>query len=124
MATAVTDAHALDRKRQLRLTTRGRKSGQPRTVTIWFVAPDARRVLVQHVSRKPAQWFRNLQQDPNVTVDFGDGPIARRALPITDADQIREVLRLIGRKYRLAWLIRLLGWGSQPVAAELTLPPA
>jgi hypothetical protein len=34
------------------------------------------------------------------------------------------VLRLIGRKYRLAWLIRLLGWGSQPVAAELTLLPA
>ena len=71
-------------KKTVRLTTRGRSSGQPRTVTIWFVADGPRRILVQHVTRAPANWYRNLVKNPAVSLDFGDGPIDARATPITD----------------------------------------
>jgi deazaflavin-dependent oxidoreductase (nitroreductase family) len=109
-----------ERRKTLRLTTRGRKSGQPRTVTIWFVADGPRRVRVQHVSPRPAQWYRNLVAHPEVTVDFGAGPIPARATPITDPAEIRQVLAAIRRRYWTAPLIQWLGRRASPVAAEIT----
>ena len=108
------------RRKTLRLTTRGRKSGQPRTVTIWFVPDGPRRVRVQHVAPKPAQWYRNLLADPAVSVDFGDGPVAARATPITDPAAIRQVLAAVRKRYWTAPLIQWLGRNASPVAAEIT----
>jgi len=106
----------------VRLTTRGRKSGQPRAVTIWFVTSGPRSIQVQHVSRAPAQWYKNLLSDPKVQIDFGAGPLEAVARPLADRPQIDEVLRMIRRKYWSAWLIQLLfGRGATPVAAEITL---
>lgn len=104
----------------VRLTTRGRKSGAERTVTIWFVAGGPRRILVQHAVASPAQWYRNLQADPEVSVDFGNGPIRARATPIADPAGVQDVLARIRRKYWSAWLIRLIARGATPVAAEIS----
>ncbi len=106
-------------KKTVRLTTRGRRSAQLRTVTIWFVADDPRRILVQHASGAPANWYRNLVADPEVRVDFGGGPISARATPITSPERIREVLAMVRRKYWSAWLIQLLGRRAKAVAAEI-----
>jgi deazaflavin-dependent oxidoreductase (nitroreductase family) len=114
-------AHA--RKRTVRLTTRGRKSGRPRTVKLWFAAFDATTILVQHTSAAPAQWYRNLLADSAVQVDFGDGARPGRATPITDPARVREVLSLIRRKYVLARVIQWLGRKVGPVAAEIRIEP-
>ncbi|HYD47039.1 MAG TPA: nitroreductase family deazaflavin-dependent oxidoreductase, partial [Terriglobales bacterium] len=63
----------------VKLTTRGRKSGQPRSVTIWFVVVAPDRVEVQHTSAPTAQWYKNLLANPEVTLDFGDGPLPGHA---------------------------------------------
>ena len=42
----------------LELTTSGRKSGQPRTATIWFVYDD--RLYVQSGKEGKTDWYRNL----------------------------------------------------------------
>jgi deazaflavin-dependent oxidoreductase (nitroreductase family) len=110
----------LPRRKTVRLTTRGRKSGQPRTVTIWFVVDGPGRVRVQHVAPKPAQWYRNLVVHPDVTVDFGDGPIAARATPITDPAEIRRVLAAVRSRYWTAPIIQWLARRASPVAAEIT----
>ena len=110
----------LERRKTVRLTTRGRKSGQPRTVTIWFVADGPRRVRVQHVAATPAQWYRNLLVDPEVTLDFGTGPIAARAVAISDPDEIQRVLAAVRRRYWTAPLIQWLGRKATPIAAEIS----
>ncbi|MEO8603339.1 MAG: nitroreductase family deazaflavin-dependent oxidoreductase [bacterium] len=107
-------------RRQVTLTTRGRKSGQPRSVTIWFVADGKRGISVQHTTGQAAQWYRNLVADNAVTVDFGDGPIAARATPLSDLAAVQDVLARIRKKYWSAWLIRLLARGATPVAARIT----
>lgn len=112
-------AHA--KKKTVRLTTRGRKSGSPRTVKIWFVVAGPRSIFVQHATSAPAQWYRNLLSDPAVQIDFGDGPIAARATPLTDPQQIRDILRSVRRKYLFAWLIQLLGRKAKPLAVEIVL---
>jgi deazaflavin-dependent oxidoreductase (nitroreductase family) len=115
------ESETIPRARVVRLTTRGRKSGQPRTVTIWFVAAGPSSIYVQHASRAPAQWFENLRRDPNVSLDFVQGPVQAVAKPIEDPGHIQRVLRLIRRKYLLAWVFQLLGFGRQAVAAEIAL---
>src|SRR5262245_14189597 len=107
-------------KKTVRLTTRGRKSGAPRTVTIWFVADGPRRILVQHATAAAANWYHNLVKGPAVTIDFGNGPITARAMPITDPARIQQVLAAVRRKYWSAWLIQLLGRRSKPLAAEIS----
>jgi len=120
-ATVVTDLRTFASARVVRLTTRGRKSGQPRTVTVWFAVAGPASIYVQHASRSRAQWYANLTREPSVTLDFGPGPLPARARPVLDSDELRLVLRAVRRKYRLAWFFQLLGWGRRPVAAEVTL---
>ncbi|MBX3026679.1 nitroreductase family deazaflavin-dependent oxidoreductase [bacterium] len=108
------------RRKTVRLTTRGRKSGQPRTVSLWFVIQGPRTVRVQHASPAPAQWYRNLVADPHVTLDFGDGPIAALARPLTDAEDVQNVLAAIRRRYWTARLIQWLGRRATPIAAEIS----
>ena len=108
------------KRKTVRLTTRGRKSGQPRTVTIWFVADGPQRILVQHVTSAPAQWYRNLRGDPAVSLDFGAGPITAHATPIADKKRIREVIAAVRRKYWTAWLVQLFGDDTKAVAAEIS----
>jgi deazaflavin-dependent oxidoreductase (nitroreductase family) len=115
------DVTPFAKRRTIGLTTRGRKSGQPRTVKVWFVIAGSKSIFVQHASSAPSQWYRNLVADPAVQIDFGGGPVAGRATPLTDPQQVREILRLVRRKYPLAWLIQLLGRKATPLAAEIVL---
>ena len=105
----------------VKLTTTGRSSGKPRTVTIWFVVADARNVYVQHSSRAEAQWYKNLLKNPEVQMDFGDGPIGGRAHPVTDAAEIDRIKRLFRGKYLMAWVFQLLGWGRPPLVATIEI---
>lgn len=117
------NASPLPRRRTVQLTTRGRKTGQPRTVRVWYVqtAPDA--LCVQHSSAAPAHWYKNLLANPEVSVDFGSGPVAARAEPILEPGEIRDVLRRVRRKYPLAFVFQLLGRGRTPAVARITLEP-
>ena len=108
------------RRKTVRLTTRGRKTGEPRTATIWFVADGPKRIVVQNATGA-SNWYRNLAKDPDVTLDFGTGPITARAEPIRDPARIRQVLDMIRRKHwATAWLIQLLGRNATPVAAAIS----
>lgn len=108
------------RGKTIRLTTVGRKTGEPRTVTIWFVVSGPAEILVQHASAPVAHWYRNLEKNPAVTVDFGDGPLRGTAEPITEAQEIAGVLRRIRAKHWLAGpLIQFLGRKAEKVAARI-----
>jgi deazaflavin-dependent oxidoreductase (nitroreductase family) len=109
------------RRSTVRLTTTGRKSGRPHTVTIWFVVADGSRFYVQHVRGPGADWYRNLVKQPEVGVDFGAGVLQARAVPIADPAEVRRVLGLFRKKYILSWIFQLLGMTRQAVAAEVTV---
>ncbi len=116
------DLSGYARRKTIQLTTTGRRSGKPRTVTIWFVVDETRRIAIQHVAKKPAHWYGNLSSNPRVTVDFGDGPLPGTAELVVDRRQIEEIVAKVGRKYWTYRLIRLFGGGSdQAVAALVTL---
>jgi deazaflavin-dependent oxidoreductase (nitroreductase family) len=60
------------------LTTTGRRSGQPRTVELWFVLA-GRTVHFLAGGGEDAQWVRNADVEPEVAVRLGQRAYAGRA---------------------------------------------
>lgn len=101
------------RARVLHLTTIGRKSGQPRTIEIWFVAYQGRLYLNAEHGLK-AHWVQNIQANPAVSVRVRTRTFrahARVLDPERDQAEWRSVADLSRQKYK---------WGEGlPVAIEL-----
>ena len=76
-------------ERYLYLETRGRKTGQPRRIEIWFVEHEARHYIVSE-QRGRSQWLQNLQQHAEVTFSVGT-----RAEPELELPQERARARVL-----------------------------
>jgi deazaflavin-dependent oxidoreductase (nitroreductase family) len=63
------------------LTTTGAKSGQPRTVVVGFRRDGDRFLAIASNNGNDAEpiWYRNLQRDPNVTIEIGSEKFQARA---------------------------------------------
>ncbi len=113
----------------LYLTTVGRRSGRPHRIEIWFAARDDKVYLLSG-GRDRADWVRNVQTNPAVTVDLGGEThvgVARVLEPGTAQDQLAR--QLLVSKYT-GQEEELEEWGrtSLPVViefpADLTRPGA
>lgn len=113
------DPSRLNRHWNCRLTTTGRRSGQPRTVTIWFVAEPGR-VLLTGGPQGP-QWSRNLRAHPSVELQIGRERLRGRARVVEDPGEGAGIRDRFVRKYLLARLSRPFGGytRSLPVVVEL-----
>jgi deazaflavin-dependent oxidoreductase (nitroreductase family) len=89
----------------LYLTTRGRRSGQPREIEIWFTERQGRWYLIaEHGER--ARWVLNLLADPRASWRVSDRTLRGRARVIraeTEPELSRAVQALSVDKY---------GWGA------------
>lgn len=88
----------------LYLTTKGRKSGQPREIEIWFTSRDEHYYVIAEYAS--SHWVQNLQVDAMVQVRVGTksfGGRARVILPETEPELHHAVQELSRKKY---------GWGE------------
>jgi len=90
-----------DREQFLYLTTRGRTSGEPREIEIWFTE---RASLFYIIAEYPtAHWVQNIRAHSDVSVRVRDSAFAASARvldPQADAALILEVQVLSREKYR------------------------
>jgi deazaflavin-dependent oxidoreductase (nitroreductase family) len=96
----------------LYLTTKGRHSGQPREIEIWFTARAGRYYVISE-HRTDAAWVQNLTAEPRVLVRVGDATFKARARIVeerAEAELAAAVQELSERKY---------GWG-EGLVVELT----
>jgi deazaflavin-dependent oxidoreductase (nitroreductase family) len=86
------------------LTTRGRKSGLPREIEIWFTPHDGRfYVIAEYPS---SQWVQNLRAHPQATLRVAEKKFQARARilsPDVDSELCSTVASLSREKY---------GWGD------------
>jgi hypothetical protein len=85
--------HALENDRTIDITTRGRNSGEPRRIEIWFYRYEGRIFLSGSPGTR--DWYANLLRDPEFTFHLKgtvqvDLPAVAR--PITDEAERREVI--------------------------------
>jgi deazaflavin-dependent oxidoreductase (nitroreductase family) len=112
------DWAALDRHWNCRLSVRGRKSGQPRTVTIWYALGDGK-IFLAGGADEP-QWVRNARANGDVTVQIGATRVRGRARVVDDEAEAQAIRERFVRRYLLARLSRPFGGytRSVPVVVE------
>jgi deazaflavin-dependent oxidoreductase (nitroreductase family) len=93
----------------LELTTTGRKSGEPRTVTIWFVVDERGQLYVQSGKSGTTDWYRNLLETPAVTIRIGELGMKGVAAPVDDLTEVARVHELFRQKYLRARIAEWIG---------------
>jgi deazaflavin-dependent oxidoreductase (nitroreductase family) len=106
----------------LYLTTIGRRTGRPHRIEIWFAAHDGRLYLLSG-GRERADWVRNLQANPRVTVELG-GETRVGAAHVLEAGTAEDQLarELLLAKYA-ATEDDLDEWGRTSLPVVIELPP-
>ena len=100
------------------LTTRGRHTGRPHRIEIWFVAHDEGAYVLSDSDR--ADWYRNVIADPTVTLEIAGERRRTTAAPVERADPSNAIVRpAMAAKYqgggaedlnrwsRTAWVVRI-----------------
>jgi deazaflavin-dependent oxidoreductase (nitroreductase family) len=84
------------------LTTRGRRSGAPRRIEIWFAAGRSAPATIYLLAggRERAGWVRNLRADPRVLVEIGGRRWAGTARVLAGGPEDAEARQLVYEKYR------------------------
>ena len=92
----------LQKEQYLYLTTRGRKSGVPREIEIWFTHREGRFYLIAEYAT--SNWIRNLLACPQVEIRVAGNSFRAGARVLSpETDLARAIQRLSRDKY---------GWGD------------
>ncbi|MBA3945077.1 MAG: nitroreductase family deazaflavin-dependent oxidoreductase [Herpetosiphonaceae bacterium] len=102
------------------LTTTGRVTGKPHTIEIWF-ALQAPVLYMLAGSGNNADWVKNAQHQPEVSVRINEVELAGAARVVTATEEDALARRLILEKYEGHSEDDLTEWGrtSLPVAIDL-----
>ena len=80
------------------MTTRGRTSGEPREIEIWFALENGTLYMLSG-GRDRSNWVRNLLAEPAVTVRIDDVTRAGSARIVEDPGEDERVRALLVEKY-------------------------
>lgn len=104
------------------ITTIGRKSGEPRTTTIWFVY-EKNHLYIQSGQGGKTSWYRNLKKNRHIDMKIGDLTFTGQAHFINDQKETERIHELFRSKYLRA---RLASWTGSEVGhgkvVEIELP--
>jgi deazaflavin-dependent oxidoreductase (nitroreductase family) len=89
---------ALQDKNEVRLTVTGRKSGQERTLPIWFVE-DGERLLLLPIHGTDTGWYRNIVKTPEIRLAADGAELRVKAKTIEDPAAVEDTVNKFGEKY-------------------------
>jgi deazaflavin-dependent oxidoreductase (nitroreductase family) len=103
------------------LTTTGRMTGRPYTIEIWFALSGNTLYLLSGRGAR-ADWVKNLQHTPAVSVRLNQVHFVGHGRVVTDAKEDALARRLVVTKYQLRDSDDLTEWGmtALPVAVDLS----
>jgi deazaflavin-dependent oxidoreductase (nitroreductase family) len=104
------------------LTTRGRVTGRPHEIEIWFAQYGNTLYLLAGAGEQ-SDWVRNFRSTPAVAVRLRDTTYHASARVVTDADEDRRARTLVFEKYQPRYRGSLERWREEalPVAVDLTI---
>ena len=109
-------ANSFEGEQYLYLTTRGRKSGMPREIEIWFTHHNGRFYVIAEYDT--SHWLQNLRANPAATVRVGKMtfPVAARILSSEFDPELQRQIQSLSRTKN--------GWGEGLVVelAPITTP--
>jgi deazaflavin-dependent oxidoreductase (nitroreductase family) len=104
------------------LTTRGRRTGRPHTIEIWFVVAGASAYLMAG-GRDQADWVRNLMAEPAVTLRVGEQSWPAQGRVVEDGTaEDAEARRRMLAKYSAPGTGDLDSWGRSALVVAIDVP--
>ena len=103
------------------LTTKGRRSGSPHTIEIWF-ALHGDVVYLLAGGPEESDWVKNLRADPTVGLRLGDRDLICQGRLIDDPDEDPLCRRLLLEKYGPRDPDDLTAWARTARAVAIELP--
>ena len=100
------------------ITVTGRKSGRKISFPVWFVL-DGETLYLLPVKGSESDWFKNILQNPTMTIAARGIEITANVKPIKDPDQVREVVEKFRAKYGVANIQRYYSKFDVAVEARL-----
>ncbi len=89
---------AAAREREVQLTTLGRKTGEPRRVTIW-IGTDGKRLYIRSGQGMRRHWPQNMLAKGEGVVRLAKSEVKVKPRLVTDPAEAREVSAIYRRKY-------------------------
>jgi len=93
---------AVAHQKECRVSTVGRRTGNPHTVTTWFVIEGD--TIYLGTLDTTRDWVRNARAKGQVTIDFGTLAVTGSFADVTDPEVEAQVHEALKRKYWIAWL--------------------
>ena len=113
------DLTTLNNESLIDLTVAGRKTGQPRSVKIWFVATNDK-IYVTSGRGSDAQWIKNLKHTSTVRWQSGSTRLQGTATWLEGPHVQKNIFPLFFRKYFLARIFGWIGWYREAFAFAIT----
>jgi deazaflavin-dependent oxidoreductase (nitroreductase family) len=105
------------------LTTRGRVSGRPHEIEIWF-ALDGRTLYLLSGGGDQSDWARNLRAEPAVTVRLRDTTSAATARVVEGGDESERGRGLVFEKYQPRYSGSLERWRRESLLVAIDVRAA
>jgi len=105
------------------LTTRGRVSGRPHEIEIWF-ALDRHTLYLLSGGGDRSDWVRNLLAEPAVTVRLRDTTYAAMARVVEAGDESERGRSLVFEKYQPRYTGSLERWRRESLLVAIDVPGA
>jgi deazaflavin-dependent oxidoreductase (nitroreductase family) len=102
------------------LTTRGRVTGRPHRIEIWFAIDDGTLYMLSGGGRR-SDWVKNLLETSSVTVEVGGVRLDGRARIVVDQAEDERARALVHDKYARGYGGDLSAWrrSALPIAVDL-----
>jgi deazaflavin-dependent oxidoreductase (nitroreductase family) len=105
------------------LTTRGRVTGRPHEIEIWF-AVDGRTLYLLSGGGDRSDWVRNLRAEPAVTVRLRNTTHAATARVVEAGDESERGRGLVFEKYQPRYSGSLERWRRESLLVAIDVPRA
>jgi len=112
---------ALQSTKEIELTVTGRRTGRKVSHPVWFVQEDPTLYLLP-VKGSDSEWYKNVLQNPVVTLGANGVTWTGRATPITDPAEVHEVVEKFRKKYGAGDVKKY--YSKLDVAAKVSLEAA
>lgn len=101
------------------LTTRGRVTGKPHEIEIWFVVYEET-IYIMSGNRDKSDWVKNLLKEPNVTLRIGTETFAAVASPLQDKS-LEDIVRMkMATKYNEMEGSELSEWAQTALVVKFS----
>ena len=109
---------ALSSTEEIEITVTGRKSGRKISFPIWFVLEGDTLYLLP-VTGSESDWYKNILQNPTMTVAARGMEVTVNVKPITAPDKVQEIVEKFRAKYGAANIQRYYSMLDVAVEARL-----